>query len=189
MRNCLSVSRAPRDEYLQEFFFSFFVQDFCERIVGEGGIRVAVFLGDFFCNFFWGEKRGCGEVDEREGLGGGCGDEGDGVMQLCGAGMASGRSAHAISIHLRFLHSVGVFLDSIRAYLFCEEIGYFPIPMGFGSVRCLHRSLRSHALHQLVDLQCAHASRGGCIDSGQNLHGRGFMCDGAHAGTYYPGLA
>jgi len=36
------------------FFFSFFVQDFCERIVGEGGIRVAVF---FFGIFFW-ERRG-----------------------------------------------------------------------------------------------------------------------------------
>jgi len=53
------------------------VQDFCERIVGEGGTRVAFFFvflfffwGDFCWNFFGGEKRGCGEADEREGLGG-----------------------------------------------------------------------------------------------------------------------
>jgi hypothetical protein len=36
------------------FFFSFFVQDFCERIVGEGGIRVAV----FFLEFFFGREEG-----------------------------------------------------------------------------------------------------------------------------------
>jgi hypothetical protein len=30
------------------FFFSFFVQDFCERIVGEGGTRVAFFFLFFF---------------------------------------------------------------------------------------------------------------------------------------------
>jgi hypothetical protein len=33
------------------------VQDFCERIVGEGGTRVAYFFGDFFGICFW-ERRG-----------------------------------------------------------------------------------------------------------------------------------